>query len=375
MRLTEAKSKKVTLRTMVAWCLPFKFGRFIDPIVFNVNKDKALAETAVVKFLNVSSLSISSFGRSSQPDPILMNAYTACASNLRKLRLTSFSGDFHTILPPNASMLTSLEKVTLIINELWNDFSIDAEAVWTFFQAIASTLTTLNIFFNDTPDETSRLLKCFPRPGAGAPFPKLTSSSICHYHDGRLPPSPNSNLMEFLNQHADTLKHLSLQHISWGPQLLGVPNPLPLPVLPHLKTLEFKYTSSFLNIRDVTSSEGLDAVLPFCQHSGSTLTSLSMAHCSFTLHDLGVLLDGLARASLGGGGLKSLTVAMQVLSPQLLDMLAEQLPKLELLKIRSTYLRSNDVSDVSTSTGEESSSDGTELTHEVQFCHFFAVQS
>ena len=77
-----------------------------------------------------------------------------------------------------------------------------------------------------------------------------------------LPASPNSNLMEFLNQHADTLKHFSLQHIPLGSQSLGVPDPLPLPVLPHLETLEFKHASSFQNIREVTSSEGLDAVRP-----------------------------------------------------------------------------------------------------------------
>jgi hypothetical protein len=373
MRLTESESKKVTLRTMVAWYLPFNIGRLIDPIVcrlFNVKKDKALMETAVVKFLNVSSLTIyGDPGRSSQPqpDPILMNAYTACASNLRTLKLISCSGDFHTILPLNASVLTSLEEVTLFINELRNDFSTDAEAFWTFFQAIASTLTTLNILFNDTPDETSRLLKYFPRQGAGAPFPKFTSFSIDHL---RLPASPNSNLMEFLNQHADTLKHLSLQHIPLGSQSLGVPDPLPLPILPHLETLEFKYT----DIGEVTSSEGLDAVRAFSQHSGSTLTSLSMAHCSFTLHDLSMLLDVLGQASLentGGGGLKRLTVAVQVLSPQLLDMLAEQLPKLERLKISFTHLRSNNGSDVSMSTGEGSSRAGTELTHEVQFCLFF----
>src|SRR6266446_592909 len=186
MRLTESESQKATLRTMVAWYLPFDLGRFIDPIVcriFNAKKSNALMETTVIKFLNVSSLTIcGDFGLSSQPrpDPILMNAYTACASNLRTLTLISLSGDFHSILPLNASVLTSLEEVSLFINELRNDFSADAEAVSTFFQAIASTLTTLKISFNDTPDETSRLLKCFPRQGAGAPFPKLTSFSICH---------------------------------------------------------------------------------------------------------------------------------------------------------------------------------------------------
>jgi len=177
--------------------------------------------------------------------------------------------------------------------------------------------------------------------------------------------------MEFLNQHAGTLKHLSLQHMPFRPQLLGISDPLPLPVLPHLETLELKNALTFSNTIDVTSSEGLDAVLAFCQHSGSTLTSLSLAHCSFTLHDLGMLLDVLGRASLGGGGLKSLTVAVQVLTPQLLDMLAEKLPKLELLKITSPELRSNDVSDVSTPTSESSSRARTELTDEVWFCHFF----
>ena len=98
-------------------------------MVFDIKKDKALTETAVIKFLNISSLTVSSFGHSSQPDPILMNMYTACASNLWKIRLISFSGSFHTILPLNASMLTSLEKVTLIINELRNDFSTNAEAI------------------------------------------------------------------------------------------------------------------------------------------------------------------------------------------------------------------------------------------------------
>jgi len=133
-------------------------------------------------------------------------------------------------------------------------------------------------------------------------------------------------------------------------------------------------------MREVTSSEGLDAARAFSQHSGSTLTSLSMAHCSFTLHDLGMLLDVLGQASLentGGGGLKNLTVAVQVLSPQLLDMLGRQLPKLERLKVHFTDLSSRDGADIPAETGEGSSSGVTELTRKalVQFCPFFLLSN
>jgi len=200
--------------------LPINLGRFIDPLVwrlFNVKKDKALTETAVVRFLNVSSLTIYGVSSQPQPDLILMNAYTACASNLRALKLISFSGDFHTILPLNASVLTSLEEVALFINELRNDFSVDAESFWTFFQAIASTLTTLNISFNDTPDETSRLF-CFPCQGAGAPFPKFTSFSICQFGAPCLTQLKHDGIFESTRGYAQTL--LSAAH-TFGVPITG----------------------------------------------------------------------------------------------------------------------------------------------------------
>ena len=46
---------------------------------------------------------------------------------------------------------------------------------------------------------------------------------------------------------------------------------------------------------------------------------------------------------MAGGGLKPLTVDVQVLSPQLLDTLAEKFPQLERLKVDFAYLRSTDV--------------------------------
>ena len=47
-----------------------------------------------------------------------------------------------------------------------------------------------------------------------------------------------------------------------------------------------------------------------------------------------------------GGGLKSLIITVEVLSPQMLDMLAEKLPQLERLKVDFADLRSNDGADV-----------------------------
>ena len=58
-----------------------------------------------------------------------------------------------------------------------------------------------------------------------------------------------------------------------------------------------------------------------------------------------MLLDLLGRGlSENAEGLKSLTVTVQVLSPDLLDVLAEKLPQLERLEANFTYLRTTDVS-------------------------------
>ena len=115
---------------------------------------KPLMETTVVKFQNVSSLSIilhESSSRSSQThrDSLLVNAYTsiACASNLRTLNLFTRSTDFNNLFPLTPSMLTSLEEVTLTFSGRHHPIA-NIEAVLTFFQAIASTLTTLNITFS-----------------------------------------------------------------------------------------------------------------------------------------------------------------------------------------------------------------------------------
>ena len=84
-----------------------------------------------------------------------------------------------------------------------------------------------------------------------------------------------------------------------------------------------------------------------------------------TLHDLGMLLDCFRRESsesTEGEVLKNLIVTFEVLSPQMLDMLAEKLPQLERLKINFADLRSDDGADVPASTGESWRDD---LEHEV----------
>jgi len=118
------------------------------------------------------------------------------------------------------------------------------------------------------------------------------------------------------------------------------------------------------NRKELASRRGLDAVGAYVQHSGS----LSLTHCSFTLHDLGILLD-LVRGPLENaerGGLKNLTVSVQVLSPQ---GLAEKLPQLEKLKVHFAHLRSNEGADDPTWTGEGRAGLGV-LKREVQPCFF-----
>jgi len=371
-------SEEVTLRTTVGWHLPFGLGRFIDPIVCRISDVKtcnALMETTVVNFPNISTLIIyEGAGPSSQPDELLVNAYTACASNLRTLSLTATSAHFTTLFPPNASSLTSLKEFTLTFSPQ-DHSSADAEATSTFFQAISSTLTSLSISFHCTPDEPSRLLQNSPREGRRIAFAKLASLSLFHSEP---PASPDSNLMQFLCQHADTLKHLHLQHTK--PSSIASQNdldPLVLPVLPHLETLNILNGSSSRNSQELTSSEGLDAARAYVQHSGSTLTSLGLTHGSFTLHDLGMLLDLLGQGSsenAEGGSLKDLTISIQVLSPQMLDMLAEKLPRLERLKVDFADLRSNHGADVPTWTGEGSRANLGSLTHEeVQTCFSWSL--
>ena len=52
------------------------------------------------------------------------------------------------------------------------------------------------------------------------------------------------------------------------------------------------------------------------------------------------------------GGLKNLTVTVQILSSQLMDMLAEKLPQLESLKVDFTDLKSNNAANIPPWVGE-----------------------
>ena len=369
-------SEKVTFWTTVAWTLPFDLGRFIDPVLRRISEVKmrnALMETTVVNFTNVSSLVVvDGCGPSSnnRPGPLLVNAYTACASNLRTLGLHAMSANFNSFFPPNTSMLTSLEGVSFTFSPR-DGSSADPEAASTFLQAIASTLTTLNISFNNTSDEPSLVLQRFSRQKS---FPKLATFSLFHSEPLAL---PSPTLVQFLNQHADTLECLSLQHARSSPFASQWPDDLDpsfFPVLPHLETLNIRSGSSYRNIPELASSEGLDAARGYIQHSTGTLTTLGLTHCSFTLRDLGMLLDFLGRGFSGnaeGAGLKNLDVSIQILSPQMLDMLAEKLPRLAKLKVDFEDLRSNDGGDIPPWTGEGGRAGLEDLTHEVQL--FFVV--
>ena len=354
-------SEKVTFRTTLAWILPFNLGQFIDPVmrrIYEIKKRNALMETTVANFTNVASLIVidgSGTSSDNQPIPLLVNAYTACASNLRTLSLYAMSANFNSFFPPNPSMFTSLETLSFTFSPR-DDSSADFEAVSIFFQAVASTITALSILFRSTSNEPSLLLQRFTHQKA---FPKL---AVFSFHHEEPLSSPSPTLIRFLNQHADTLKRISLQHVKSS--LFASPDdldPLLLPVLPHLETLNIQNGRSYRNAQELTSCEGLDAARAYIQHSRGTLTTLNLRHCTFTLYDLGILLDLLRRGPVEykeRGVLTSLTVTVQVLSPQMLDVLAEKLPQLEKLKVAFWDLRRNDSDDALRWMGD--------LTHKVQ---------
>ena len=353
-------SGKATLRTTVAWILPFNLGQFIDPVmrrISDIKKRNALMETTVANFTNVASLIVvdgSGTFFDTQPVPLFVNAYTSCASNLRTLSLYAMSANLNSLFPPNPSMLTSLETLSFTFSPR-DGSSTDLEAVSTFFQAVASTISALSISFRNTADEPTLLLQRFSHPKA---FPKLRVFSF--FNEGLLS-SHSPILIQFLNQHADTLKCLSLQHAKPSPFASpGILDPLLLPVLPHLETLNVQDGRSCRNRHALTSSEGLDTAWAYIQNSSGTLATLNLRHCTFTLHDLSILLDLLERGSaknMERGVLKSLTVIVYVLSPQMMDVLAEKLPQLESLKVIFWDLRSDDSADARRWTGD--------LTHKV----------
>ena len=366
---------KATFRTTVARILPFNLGQFIDPVmrrISEIKKRNALMETTVAKFTNVASLIVvdgSGTSSNTQPVPLLVNAYTVCASNLHTLSLYAMSANFDSLFPPNPSMFTSLETLNFAFSPR-DGSSADIEAVSTFFQAVASTISTLSISFRNTCDEPTLLLQRFSHPKA---FPKLAVFSLSH---AELLSSPSPALVQFLNQHADTLKCLSLQHAKPSPFASpDVLDPSLLPVLPHLETLNVQHGRSYRNRQALTSSEGLDAVWAYLQHTSGTLATLNLRHCTFTLHDLSILLDLLGQGSAKNrdkerGALKSLTVIVYVLSPQMLDVLAEKLPQLESLKVTFWDLRNNDNADAQRWIGD--------LTHRVGMFFiilFYSVQS
>jgi hypothetical protein len=84
------------------------------------------------------------------------------------------------------------------------------------------------------------------------PFPKLMVFSLSHE---KLLIS-----LQFLNQHADTLKRLSLQYAKPSPLASAdVLDPLLLLVSPHLENLNVQHGRSHRNRQGLTLSDGLDA--------------------------------------------------------------------------------------------------------------------
>src|SRR6266545_3484875 len=126
------------------------------------------------------------------------------------------------------------------------------------------------------------LLQSLPSQRGNTAFPKLTSYSPFHLEP---PALPSSNL------NTQILSSTSICNTQKPSQSRL------LPVLSYLESLNIAHGSSYRNRQELVSREGLDAARAYVQHSRSTLTIFGLTHCSFTLHDLGMLLGILGRGS------------------------------------------------------------------------------
>jgi len=110
-------------------------------------------ENNVFNFPNPSSLIIFEGYFVPTQDVLLVNTYTTCASKLQILSLGATDSNFNVLVSQNASDLTSSEEVTF---SFYPHCTVDNGVSSIFFQAISSTLTTLDISFGEKKPEATQ---------------------------------------------------------------------------------------------------------------------------------------------------------------------------------------------------------------------------
>lgn len=292
--------------------------------------------TVVLGFPNVESFTILRDDRSHPRTlPLLLSTWGTFGSNVRHLAIESCSADFKALLHSVSSMV-SLEVLTLYLGgsaaQLAVDTNTQIEAALNFLREVSPKLRGLHINFLSLEHGAWQLFRSLGR------MPNLATFSL--YIGGFFPSVflTSSILMKFLNQNAETLRHVRLPPHKCSHARDSADSDQPSAeelLLSNLQTLEILRQISELK------SESLKTARTYIQRSKDTLTSFYLKGHFLSLKELGNLIQPFSDRP-ADSGLKTLQLEVTSLSPQFFDVLAEKLVGLDRLDINFLDLVSND---------------------------------
>jgi hypothetical protein len=262
--------------------------------------------------------------------PFLAIAWKSFGSNLRRLTLNAPLGGFETLIATSGH-LDALEDLNLRFStdvateDTAEDMATMLRFVVPFINSLSSTLRSLTILSSAFQDHT-------PFFHSLGHFPKLLSFALYIAFNPPLISDP-SGLTRFLNDHAETLQHVTLQpHISFR----SFPSES---AKQHFSTWMISSSSNemlFTNLRSLTicpatplfSWTDFDVTSIYVRRSPDTLTSLILGDRYLNYDDVDRLVRTFTHRPMNAG-LKTLHLRTLSLNPQLFDLLSRKLPGLE----------------------------------------------
>ena len=262
--------------------------------------------------------------------PFLAIAWKSFGSNLRQLTLDAPLGVFEMLITTSGHF-DALEDLNLRFStdvateDTAEDMATMLRLVVPFINSLSSSLCSLTILSSAFQDHTL----FFHSLGH---FPKLLTFALYIAFNPPLISDP-SGLTRFLNDHAETLQHVTLQpHISFR----SFPSES---AKQHFSTWMISSSSNemlFTNLRSLTicpatplfSWTDFDVTSIYVRRSPDTLTSLILGDRYLNYDDVDRLVRTFTHRPMNAG-LKTLHLRTLSLNPQLFDLLSRKLPGLE----------------------------------------------
>jgi len=250
------------------------------------------------------------------------------ADNLRKLSIYSSRANEDALLPPSSCNLRCLEEVAIEFRQQPHRPLAQLQATILFLSDISPTLRILKIRFGKCFTADTNILGSLPH------FPRLNSCTL------DLPSSPV--IMKFLTRHAETLRevHIQPETIYIQPFAPFYPSHAYKPNL--YSILHGLDTLRLLEVHTVATNTYTPVIafptcLAYIQSSEETLTHLSLHHAVLSLRTVRRLVNVFQHDKRvngrRGGSLRVLSLRVIVLSPQLFDLLNENLWRLKELSL------------------------------------------